>query len=103
MAKMVDQTVDPISTYITKRRGSHYYYTRRVPRELQRRLGKTRIVVSLRTRSRRKAIASAVVLSGKLESFWNGIMLEEIISQHTLSIMCGATWGAMCGGLCGGL
>ena len=54
---MVDQMVDQNATYLTKRLGLHYYYTRRIPKELQRRLGRKRIVVSLKTKSRRKANA----------------------------------------------
>ena len=90
MVSMVDQMVDQNATYLTKRRGLHYYYTRRIPKELQRRLGRKRIVVSLKTKSRRKAIASAIVLSEKLESFWNGMKLEEIISQHSMTLECPA-------------
>lgn len=86
MVSMVDQMVDQNGTYLTRRRGVHYYYTRRIPKELQKRLGKKRIVVSLKTKSRRKAIASAIVLSEKLESFWNGMKLEEIISQHSMTL-----------------
>ena len=33
---------------------------------------------------KRILIASAIVLSEKLESFWNGMKLEEIISQHSV-------------------
>ena len=86
MVSMVDHMVDQKATYLTRRRGLHYYYTRRIPKELQKRLGKERIVVSLRTKSRRKAIASAIVLSEKLESFWNGMKLEDIISQHSMTV-----------------
>lgn len=78
----VDQTVDQNSLYITNRKGV-YYYSRRIPKDLQKRIGKKRIVVSLKTRSLRKAITSGVVLSERLESYWNGIILDEIISQHT--------------------
>ena len=62
MVSMVNQMVDQTSTYLTRRRGLHYYYTRRIPKELQKRLGKERIVVSLKMGSRRKAIASATIL-----------------------------------------
>jgi len=86
MVSMVDHMVDQNASYLTRRRGVHYYYTRRIPKELQQRLGKTRVVVSLKTKSRRKAIASAIVLSEKLESFWNGMKLEEIISQHSVTL-----------------
>jgi len=86
MVSMVDQMVDQNTTYLTRRRGVHYYYTRRIPKELQKRLGKKRIVVSLKTKSRSKAITSAIVLSERLESFWNGMKLEEIISQHSMTL-----------------
>ena len=62
---MVDHMVDQNETYLTRRRGVHYYYTRRMPKELKKRLGKERIVVSLKTKSRRETIASAIVLSEK--------------------------------------
>ena len=80
----VDQTVDQNSLYITNRKGV-YYYSRRIPKDLQKSIGKKRIVVSLKTRSLSKAITSGVVLSERLESYWNGIILDEIISQHTSS------------------
>ena len=86
MVSMVDHMVDQNATYLTRRRGVHYYYTRRIPKELQKRLGRERIVVSLKTKSRRKAITSAIVLSERLESFWNGMKLEEIISQHSMTL-----------------
>ena len=94
MVSMVDQMVDQNATYLTRRRGVHYYYTRRIPKELQKRLGKERIVVSLTTKSRRKAIASAIALSEKLESFWNGMKLEEIISQHSMTLQSPAQQAA---------
>ena len=86
MVSTVDQMAYQNATYLTRRRGVHYYYTRRIPKELQKRLGKERIVVSLKAKSSRKAIASAIVLSEKLESFWNGMKLEEIISQHSMTL-----------------
>lgn len=43
MVSMVDQN----ATYLTKRRGVNFYYSRRIPKELQKRLGKKRVVVSL--------------------------------------------------------
>jgi len=86
MVSMVDQMVDQNATYLTRRRGVHYYYTRRIPKELRERLGKEPIVVSLKMRLRRKAIASAIVSSEKLESFWNGMQLQDIISQHSMTM-----------------
>ena len=47
MVAMDDQMVGQNATYLTKRRGVHYHYTRRIPKELQKRLGEQRIVISL--------------------------------------------------------
>ena len=43
MVSMVDQNV----IYLTRWRGVHYYYTRRIPKELQKRLEEQRGAVSL--------------------------------------------------------
>lgn len=49
MVSVVDQMVDQNAAYLTRRRGVHFYYTRRIPKELQKRLGKERIVVPVKT------------------------------------------------------
>ncbi len=54
MVSMVDQMADQNVKYLTERRGLHHYYTRRIPKELQRRLGKERIVDSVKTELRIK-------------------------------------------------
>jgi len=42
MVSMVDRMADQNATYLARRRGIHYYYTRRIPKELQKRLGKNK-------------------------------------------------------------
>ena len=45
-------------TYL-KRRSGIYYFTRRIPNDLQRQYKRDRLYVSLRTRSKRKAMAAS--------------------------------------------
>ena len=65
-------------TYL-KRRSGIYYYTRRIPYELQRQYERDRLYVSLRTRSRRKAMAASERLSNELEALWSRAKLEDIV------------------------
>ena len=51
----VDHMVDHFSTYIYQKRG-FYYFSRRVPKEVQHCHAKQRIVLALNTRSRAKAL-----------------------------------------------
>ena len=67
-------------TYL-KRRSGIYYYTRRIPCELQQRYNRDRLYVSLRTRSRRKAMAASERLSNELETIWSQIRAEGIVSK----------------------
>ena len=83
MVSMVDQMVDQNATYLTRRRGVHYHYTRRIPKELQKRLGKERIVVSLKTKSRRKAVASAIVLVSQYAAS-SARYIKQFVSSRTV-------------------
>ena len=90
MVSMVDQMVDQNATYLTRRRGVHYYYTRRIPKELQQRLGKKRIVVSLKMGSRRKAILNPSFddwpkIHSELQNHHRGHCL---VAPHIKSIGC---------------
>ena len=67
-------------TYL-KRRSGIYYYTRRIPCELQQKYNRDRLYVSLRTRSRRKAMAASERLSNELETIWSQIRAEGIVSK----------------------
>ena len=67
-------------TYL-KRRSGIYYYTRRIPCELQQKYNRDRLYVSLRTRSRRKAMAASERLSNELETIWSQIRAEDIVSK----------------------
>ena len=53
-----------------------FYFSRRVPSDLQTRFNKERVTISLRTRSQAKAEKSAEALSDRLERYWDGLRLE---------------------------
>ena len=62
MKVWVDHMVDHFSTYIYQKRG-FYYFSRRVPKDVQPLHGKRRIVLALNTRSRAEALK---LLSGDM-------------------------------------
>ena len=66
MKVWVDHMVDHFSTYIYQKRG-FYYFSRRVPKEVQSLHGKQRIVLALNTRSRAKALKHSQVLCQRLD------------------------------------
>ena len=61
--------------YLYQRNGI-YYFTRQVPSDLKTKFNKNRIVISLRTSSKQKAIESANKLTDRLETYWNTLRLE---------------------------
>ena len=71
----MSQTVSQKNTYLIRRNGI-YYFSRRVPSDLQTRFNKKRVTISLRSRSFNKAEKSAEALSDRLERYWDGLRLE---------------------------
>ena len=67
-------------TYLKLRSGI-YYFTRRIPNDLQRQYKRDRLYVSLRTRSRRKAMAASERLSNELEALWSQAHIKSIIHR----------------------
>ena len=67
-------------TYL-KRRSGIYYFTRRIPNDLQRQYKRDRLYVSLRTRSRRKAMAASERLSNELEALWSQAHIKSIVHR----------------------
>ena len=57
-------------------RNGIYYFSSRVPSDLQTRFNKERVTISLQTRSFNKAEKSAGSLSDRLERYWEGLRLE---------------------------
>ncbi len=69
---IVSQTVSQKHVYLI-RRNVIFYFSRRAPSDLQTRLNKERVMISLRARSRAKAEKSAEALSDRLERYWDGL------------------------------
>lgn len=61
--------VDQICTYLFQKRGI-FYYSRRVPKELQPKVGRQRIIVSLKTKSPSKANSLGQLVTQKLDDEW---------------------------------
>ena len=61
--------------YLYQRNGI-YYFTRQVPSDLKTKFNENRVVISLRTSSKQKAIESANKLTDRLETYWNTLRLE---------------------------
>ncbi len=58
------------------RRDGIFCFSRRAPADVRSRFKKDRVIVSLHTRSLRKAQRSAAALSERLERYWDSIRLE---------------------------
>ena len=61
--------VDQICTYLFQKRGI-FYYSRRVPKELQPKVGRQRIIVSLKTKSPARANSLGQLVTQKLDEEW---------------------------------
>jgi hypothetical protein len=64
------------------RRGNVFYFSRRVPFDLQSQFNKDRITISLRTNSRSKALNSALTMSERLELYWERLRLEKFHTRE---------------------
>ena len=69
--------VDHFSAYIYQKRG-FYYFSRRVPKQLQHCHSKWRIVLALNTRSRAKALKHAQVICQRLDERWLPMRLDAM-------------------------
>ena len=69
--------VDHFSAYIYQKRG-FYYFSRRVPKQLQHCHSKQRIVLALNTRSRAKALKHAQVICQRLDERWLPMRLDAM-------------------------
>ncbi len=73
----VDHMVDQFSTYLYQKRG-FYYFSRRVPKEVQQCHSKQRIVLALNTRSRAKALKYSQVICQRLDERWLPMRLDAL-------------------------
>ena len=69
--------VDHFSTYIYQKRG-FFYFSRRVPKEVQHCHTKQRIVIALNTRSRAKALRHSQVICQRLDEKWLPMRLDAM-------------------------
>ena len=76
---MVNKVSD---SYLFQKRGV-WYFSRHVPVDVRGYYKQSRIVRSLRTKSRVKASKTALVLSDQLESVWAGIRLRHLGIGHS--------------------
>ena len=74
--------VDHFSAYIYQKRG-FFYFSRRVPKEVQQYHSKLRIVLALNTRSRAKALKYSQVICQRLDERWLPMRLDA----HDCSII----------------
>ena len=85
----VDQMVDQFSTYIYQKRG-FFYFSKRIPKQVQHCHGKQRIVFSLNTKSRAKAVKYAQVICQRLDERWplmrlNAMGLGNVLANDVTS------------------
>ena len=67
--------------YLFKRCGI-YYFSRRVPLDIQAEYSTKRISFSLRTRNKRTASLGASHLASELDSYWSGIRIKRMVKKH---------------------
>ena len=73
-------------TYLTVR-NNVFYFNRRVPLELQSRLNKSRIIISLNTKSLIKAQKLSYTISDRLERYWDNLRLDVFYTKHIGKIL----------------
>ena len=69
------------TSYLYQRNGV-YYYSRRVPKDLLGYYSTKRIILSLKTKSKRAALMSSSHLSLELDSYWSSIRIKQIASRY---------------------
>ena len=73
----VDHMVDHFNTYLFQKRG-FFYFSRRVPKEVQHCHSKQRIVLALNTTSRAKALKYSQVICQRLDEQWLPMRLDAL-------------------------
>jgi hypothetical protein len=68
---------DQLFTYLFLR-NNIYYYSRRVPLDMECHYGSKRIVKSLKTRSKRTALRGSNQINFQLETYWCSIRVEQL-------------------------
>ena len=68
------------SHYLYKRYGI-YYYSRRIPIDIQDVYSRKKIVVSLKTKSKRIALSSSSMLTMELDKYWSSFRIKQLASN----------------------
>ena len=70
----------------TFNRGGYYYFTRRVPTDLQKHYLRPRIVQGLNTKCASTAKTRALVAAAKLDEYWSHLRMTDpkLMGQHIL-------------------
>ena len=74
---MLDHKIGNQPNYITSKRHI-FYFSRRIPTDLQYHYKQARIVQSLRTKDLKEAGIAARILSGQLEKYWFQLRLKQL-------------------------
>ena len=69
------------SHYLYKRYGI-YYYSRRIPIDIQDVYSRKKIVVSLKTKSKRIALSSSSMLTMELDKYWSSFRIKQLASNY---------------------
>ena len=69
------------SHYLYKRYGI-YYYSRRIPIDIQEVYSRKKIVVSLKTKSKRIALSSSSMLTMELDKYWSSFRIKQLASNY---------------------
>jgi len=69
------------SHYLYNRSGV-YYYSRRVPIDIQKIYSRKKIVVSLKTKSKRIALSSSSMLTMELDKYWSSFRIKQLTSNY---------------------
>ena len=80
----VDHMVDHFSTYIYQKRG-FFYFSRRVPKEVQQCHPKQRIVLALNTRGRAKALKYSQAVFQRLDERWLPMRLDALGLRNVMA------------------
>jgi integrase len=69
------------SHYLYNRSGV-YYYSRRIPIDIQEVYSRKKIVVSLKTKSKRIALSSSSALTMELDKYWSSFRIKQLASNY---------------------
>ena len=75
---MVQHTVQQKEVHYLWRKGSTYYFVRRIPKDIQEHYSSSRVVICLKTHIRDKALRLSRSFAQRLEDYWLSLRLSKI-------------------------